>query len=236
MTGFIKIHRKINEWEWYQDKNVFRVFMHLLLTANFKDLSFQGEIIKRGDVVVGLQKLSKEIGLTFQQTRTSLAKLKSTNEITIKTTNKFSVITLVNYGLYQDKDVENNNQDNKRITNKQQTDNKRITTRERREEGKNYFGIDKSIPQYLDRKLWGDFIETRQKAKATKTENALDLVLEKLESLKSQGHDPNEVLKQSIMNSWKGVFPLKSNKFQQVKHNNFKEQNYDEGTQGFIVK
>ena len=33
MSGWIKLHRKITEWEWYSDANTFRVFMHLLLTA-----------------------------------------------------------------------------------------------------------------------------------------------------------------------------------------------------------
>jgi hypothetical protein len=231
MTGFIKIHRKINEWEWYQDKNVFRVFMHLLLTANFKDQKFRGLDIKRGQLVVGRTELAKSTTLSEQEVRTALTKLKSTNEIAIKTTNKFSVITLVNYGFYQDNDIKINQQS----TNNQPTINQQSTTRERRKEGKKYFGIDKSIPQYLDRKLWCDFMETRDKAKSAKTENALDLVLEKLESFRLQGYDPNESLKQSIVNGWKGVFEPKqtSRTKQKQLHNNFKNQNYEKGTGGF---
>jgi hypothetical protein len=64
--------------------------------------------------------------------RTALNKLKSTNEITSKATNRYTLIEVVNYGLYQDdnkqNNKQNNEQDNKRITNEQQTDNKRITT------------------------------------------------------------------------------------------------------------
>ena len=33
--GFINLHRKILDWEWYDDINVFRVFTHLLLTVNW---------------------------------------------------------------------------------------------------------------------------------------------------------------------------------------------------------
>ena len=33
MSGWIKIHRKITEWEWYDDVNTFRLFMHLILKS-----------------------------------------------------------------------------------------------------------------------------------------------------------------------------------------------------------
>jgi hypothetical protein len=117
MAGFIKIHRKITEWEWYNDLNTCRVFFHLIFTANYKDKPFQGRIIKRGQVVIGLKKLSEKVGLSVQQVRTSLNKLKSTNEITIESTNQFTLIALVNYSVYQDKQDEDQQTNNKRITN-----------------------------------------------------------------------------------------------------------------------
>ena len=36
-NGWIKLHRNLLDWEWYSDIKVCRVFLHLLLTANFKD-------------------------------------------------------------------------------------------------------------------------------------------------------------------------------------------------------
>ena len=104
MAGFIKIHRKMLEWEWYKDINTHRLFMHLILSANYKDLRFEGQDIKRGQVITGLPSLSEKTNLTIRQLRTALTKLKKTNEITVQTTNKFSVITIVNYNFYQDKD------------------------------------------------------------------------------------------------------------------------------------
>jgi len=130
--GFIKIHRKILDWEWYSDTNAFRLFIHLLLSANYEDKKFQGLDIKRGQLVVGRIELAKSTNLSEQQIRTALTKLKSTNEITIQSTNKFSIIELVNYNLYQDNKKEINQQDNQPInnpiTNDQPTDNQRITT------------------------------------------------------------------------------------------------------------
>ena len=122
MDGWIKIHRKILEWEWYDDINTKVLFWHLLLTANHKDKKWRGQTIKRGQRLTSLEHLAEEVGLTVQQTRTSLNKLKSTNEITIKSTNKFTVVTIEKYSDYQINEKENNKQNNKR--NNKRTTNK----------------------------------------------------------------------------------------------------------------
>lgn len=53
MSGWIKLHRKITEWEWYSDANTFRVFMHLLLTANYEDKRWRNIDVKRGQIITG---------------------------------------------------------------------------------------------------------------------------------------------------------------------------------------
>ena len=82
--GFIKIDRGILDWEWYSDINTTRLFIHLILKANWKDGRFQGQEIKRGSFVTSYLKLAEETELTVNQVRTSLNKLKSTGEITVK--------------------------------------------------------------------------------------------------------------------------------------------------------
>lgn len=124
MQGFIKLHRQITEWEWYSNINVCRLFIHCLLKANHKDNKWQGIVIERGSFITSIENLAFETGLSGQQIRTALNKLKSTGEITSKTTNRYSVISIKNWDMYQ----VDNKQDNKQITNKHQTDNKQITT------------------------------------------------------------------------------------------------------------
>lgn len=106
MNGWICLHRRLLEWEWYSDINATRLFLHCLLKANHKDKKWQGKVIPRGSFITGRNVLADETGLTVQQIRTALDKLKSTNEITIKATNKNSLVTVVNYGFYQDKQEE----------------------------------------------------------------------------------------------------------------------------------
>ena len=136
MAGFIKIHRKLLEWGWYDDSAVKSVFLHLLLTANFKQTEYHGRVIERGQAVFGRESLASALGLSSQQVRTALSKLKSTGEILIESFNKFSVATIPNYEIYQGDDQPTNNQqitsnqptNNQQITNNQPTINQQITS------------------------------------------------------------------------------------------------------------
>ncbi|TQV82834.1 hypothetical protein [Aliikangiella coralliicola] len=127
MKGFIKLHRKIIDWEWYGDINTFAVFLHLLLKANHRPKNWRGKVIERGQLVTGRKILSSELRLSEQQIRTCLKRLQSTNEITIKSTSQYSIVTLVNYSLHQDSEEQSTNDSTKQstaeITNEQPTEN-----------------------------------------------------------------------------------------------------------------
>ena len=125
MAGdYIKLSRKLLDWEWYDDMKISRLFLHFLLKANWKDGKFKGVDVPRGSFVSSVNKLSEQTGLSTQEVKTAICKLKSTNEITNKATTKFTVFAVVNYNLYQT----SNQQINQPITNEQQTSNKRATT------------------------------------------------------------------------------------------------------------
>jgi len=118
MSGFITLHRRLLDWEWYSDINTKTLFIHCLLKANWEDKNWQGIDVKRGSFITSNQSLSAETKLTIQQIRTSIFKLTKTNEINIQTTNKYTLLTIVKYDDYQ-------NLENK-STNKQQSNNTQI--------------------------------------------------------------------------------------------------------------
>jgi archaellum component FlaD/FlaE len=124
MSGWIKLHRQITDWEWYDDHNTFRLFMHLLLKANHKERSYRGVKIEVGCVMTGRELLSKETGLSVQQIRTCLERLKSTNEITIKSNKQGTIIQVVKYKDYQV--TTNESTTNQPTSNQQVTTNKNV--------------------------------------------------------------------------------------------------------------
>ena len=126
MEGWICLYRQILDWEWYSDANTFRLFIHLLLSANHEEKRWQGIVIKRGELVTSYGNLAETLKLSVQAIRTSINKLKSTSEITTKTTNKFSLVSIVNWELYQT-DTEKVN--NKWTSNEHQMDIKWTQTR-----------------------------------------------------------------------------------------------------------
>ena len=65
---------------------------------------------------------------TTRANRKILCRLKSTSEITIRSTNKYSIITICNYDYYQNFSIEDNQQTNQQIPNEQPATNQQLTT------------------------------------------------------------------------------------------------------------
>ena len=106
--GWIKLHRKITEWEWYKDIPVRVLFEHLLLTATHKPLSYKNKAINPGSIITSLSQLSYETGLSKQQIRTAIDKLKATHEITHQITHQNSIISINKWNLYQLSNTQDN--------------------------------------------------------------------------------------------------------------------------------
>lgn len=123
-AGWIKMYRQFTEWEWYKDIPVRILFEHCLFKANRENKKWQGTVIKQGSFITSYENLAFETGLTKQQIRTALDKLKSTGEITHKTTRRYSMITVNNWNKYQ----ADNTQVNTQITSNQHRNNIEITT------------------------------------------------------------------------------------------------------------
>ena len=101
MSGWVKLHRRLLEWEWYKSTNTKVVFIHLLLLANTNVSKYKGYTLSAGQLITSVSEISSATGLTIKQVRTSLNRLKMTNELAIKVTNKFSIITIANWENYQ---------------------------------------------------------------------------------------------------------------------------------------
>jgi len=114
-SGWVALHRKLIDWQWYRDSETVHLFIHLLLKANHKKTKWRDQVIKRGSLITSRAHLSESTGISEQSVRTILKRLKSTNEITIKSTNEFTVISICNYDIYQFIDSKINQRINQRI-------------------------------------------------------------------------------------------------------------------------
>ncbi len=133
MSGWIKLHRSLLDWEWWEDINASRLLIYLLCAVNYEDKKWKGETVKAGSMVFSYDTLSKSVGLSVQKCRTSLKKLENCGEITRTATNKYQLITLVKW----DKLQGDNKESTSKPTNKQQSNNKQLTTTKEVKNNKN---------------------------------------------------------------------------------------------------
>ncbi len=154
--GYIKLDRKILEWRYFKKDSYLKVWMYLLLNANHKAMKWQEVSVKRGQLITSLENISKGTGVSIQSVRTILKKLEG-QELTCKSTNKYTLITILKYNDYQDseKNQQTNQQStNKQLTNNQQTTNKQLTTNN----NVNNVNNDKNVRNYYKNKI---FIEDK---------------------------------------------------------------------------
>lgn len=142
---YIKLFRGILDWEWWHDINTFRVFIFLLLKANWKDGTWKGRQVKRGSYISSLDKLANDTDLTRDEVRTAVKHLKATHTITTQPTRNYTVFTVVNYDLYQG----NPTQDTIQIPQQSPTNPLRFPLREEKKEG-NKERNNKFVPPTVD--------------------------------------------------------------------------------------
>lgn len=100
--GWIKLHRSITDWEWFVDADTLKLFLFLLLTANYEEKKWKGTTIQRGQLVTSLPVLASSLNMSVKKIRVRLKRLADSGTITTEWTNKYSVITICNYDSYQD--------------------------------------------------------------------------------------------------------------------------------------
>lgn len=145
-NGWIKLHRSILTWEWWDDFNVRALFIYCLLKANPTEKQWHGTTIPRGSFVTSLPELAKGTGLSVQKIRTAISKLKSTGEITDQSTREYRIVTICNYSTYQvvgNSEQQTNQQTEQQTNNRQITDNQQ--TNNSNEEIENNIIIDSSL-------------------------------------------------------------------------------------------
>ena len=132
MDGWLKLYRSILDSAVFQDAEVLKVWIWLLCNVAFEqhDTMCYGKVIhlKPGQIATGRKKIAQCTDLNETKVYRALTVLKSLGNIEIKATNKYSIITVVNWDKYQE-------ENGKRTANEQQTNNK-TTAEEQQDDSK----------------------------------------------------------------------------------------------------
>jgi len=150
-TGFIALRRSLIDWEWWDDHNATRLLIYLLIAVNHKPKNWRGIVINAGDIATSWESLSKNVGLTISQCRTSMDKLESSGEVTRRKAPKYQLVTLTKWAKFQVEPIKVTSKlasksqvDDKQIASKSQQLNKSITysnngNNENKEKGEKVF-------------------------------------------------------------------------------------------------
>ena len=218
MEGWIKLHRKLIENPIFLKPELLQLFIYCLLKANHEaqKIIFNGQEveIKIGQFITGRNAMAKDLKQNPITTYKRLKILENLKILNIKSNNKFSVVTVVNYGLYQSEEIKRNTKRNNKGTTREQQGNTNKNDKNDKND-KKYKIIRSPIEIAID-----DFKEFRKKIKKPMTDRAVELLVDKLNKLASDDETKIAILNQSIVNGWQGVFPLKGDTQRQSGTNN----------------
>lgn len=105
MADFVKIHRQLTRWGWFQDSECVHLLVYLLIEARQIAGKWKGHPLKRGELVAGRGSLAAATGIGEQAVRTRIEWMKDSGEIKLRKItvggNDYGVISIVNYDQYQ---------------------------------------------------------------------------------------------------------------------------------------
>lgn len=209
--GYIKLARELLEKPILQNPKLLQTWIWCLLKASHANhdemIGLRKVSLTPGQFVTGRYKGASELKMNPNTFWKYLQWLKDNQSLDIKSNNKFSLVTIVNWGLYQVEMFKDNTKNNSKITTKEQQNN----TNKNVKNGKNDLKdiINNYTTNFELANTINSFIEMRKKIKKSMTDHALELILKNLDKLSTNDFEKIEILNQSIMNSWQGVFPLK---------------------------
>lgn len=108
--GFIVIDRCVEDWQWWGISSAMTLWFYILVKANWKEGFFLGQRVPRGAFCTSIRTISEETDLSESTIKRWLKKFESAGQITVKGTNKYSVISVINYAKYQDRENNVNQQ------------------------------------------------------------------------------------------------------------------------------
>ncbi len=101
-SGWIRLSRRLLEWQWHDEPNMVALWVHLLLRANYEPTKYHGMTIGAGQLVTTLKELSSSTGLSVKQVRFCLGRMVADDAIRITAKRRsHTIISIANFAQYQ---------------------------------------------------------------------------------------------------------------------------------------
>ena len=228
-NGWIKLHRKLlDNPVVMKDSDHLAVWIYLLLNASHTEypVLFGGKKIslKAGQLITGRKSIASTLGISESKVRRILDLFEIDQQIDRQRSNKNSLVSILNWDKYQIFDQQIDQQP----TNKRPTTDQQATTNKNNKNIKNIKEckeiIYSDVPELNEAII--AFIDYRKSIKKPMSDRAITLLLGKLNKMSNSVQEQIEILNQSILNGWQGIFPLK-NDSGTGKKASFQGRNYD---------
>jgi hypothetical protein len=208
MEGWIRLAREIVEKPVFQNPDILKVWIWCLLKATHKGYT---EVVGRqkiplepGQFVFGRFKAAQELHMKPTTIRDYMYWLRDNESISIKSANKYSLITIINWTIFQVEDKKPATKSAKKSTaNRQQ-----IATNNNDNNISTKVDIYGDVSQGLFDAIDG-FVEMRKMIKKPMTDRAIKMMLNRLNGMAKNDAEKIAILEQSTMSSWLDIYPLK---------------------------
>ena len=141
---WIKLHRKSIDSQVFSDEWLWRLWCWCLMRANWKASWFKAQRIEPGEFATGRKAAADSLGVTESKLYRGLKRLEQMGMIVVKANSNFTVVSLCNWGTYQNSEQAERTTDEQRMNNQRTTSEQPANTIEEgknlkeREEGKNF--------------------------------------------------------------------------------------------------
>ena len=127
IDGWIKLHRKLLDNPIFDKPELLQLFIYCLLKANHEPqkIIFNGQEteVSTGQFITGRTVIARDLGQKPITTYKRLKILKNIEILNIESNNRFSLVTVVNYGMYQSEEIKRNSKSNNKGTTREQLGN-----------------------------------------------------------------------------------------------------------------
>lgn len=195
---WIKLYRKLLKSPIFDNEKALKVWVWCLLKVTHKDrkqlIGLQIVDLKNGQFVFGRKKASEELKMTESTIYKYMKLLEELQMISIKSNNKFSIVSIEKWGDYQSNEIKNNN---KKTTKEQQSN----TNKNVKNVNNNIY---KEITDFTQNEELinsiMEFIEHRKKKKKEVTELAIKKIINQFKKWEYKESECIESINNSIIN------------------------------------